>query len=278
VSTTAKQKKLPRKGVVHGMPFPEYLSGPEESFSGLKHMAVNPATYRYWKDAPEKKETDAMRFGQALHAAVLEPDTVEDRFVVLPEGMVRNAKHAKYQDFMAEHEGKTVLTAAQGERLGATMASVRTNTMLLGLLRGLQTEVSMFWGKEAGIKLRGRLDGHSEPQALLVDLKSIQAVDDRTIQRQFSAFKYPAQQALYQAGAAKCGLDFRGFLFVVIATEAPFDVRMIKLTEKDLEIGWLQVKSWMERLAACQVTQLWPGHGNQVDVIEMPPWYGTDGE
>jgi hypothetical protein len=53
------------------------------SFSGMKDLAVSP--YRYWylhinPQRPERKETPEMKFGTALHCAVLEPDTFETKY------------------------------------------------------------------------------------------------------------------------------------------------------------------------------------------------------
>ncbi len=53
------------------------------SFSAMKDLAISPM--RYWYQhrsglAPERKETPEMRFGSAVHCAVLEPDQFDARY------------------------------------------------------------------------------------------------------------------------------------------------------------------------------------------------------
>lgn len=62
---------------------PEYHALPALSFSGMKDLAISPL--RYWHlwinpQRPEREETSEMRFGTALHCAVLEPDQFDARY------------------------------------------------------------------------------------------------------------------------------------------------------------------------------------------------------
>jgi hypothetical protein len=61
----------------------EYFASAGLSQSAMKDLAVSP--YRFWylhinPNRPERKETAEMRFGTALHCAVLEPAKFEDRY------------------------------------------------------------------------------------------------------------------------------------------------------------------------------------------------------
>jgi len=65
------------------MLFAEYQETPGLSVSGMKHLAVSPL--RYWflrinPDRPEEEETPYLRFGSALHCAVLEPGEFDNRY------------------------------------------------------------------------------------------------------------------------------------------------------------------------------------------------------
>jgi hypothetical protein len=61
----------------------QYFAIPALSFSGMKDLAVSPM--RFWHlhlnpDKPEREESAAMRFGSALHCAVLEPSCFDARY------------------------------------------------------------------------------------------------------------------------------------------------------------------------------------------------------
>lgn len=61
----------------------EYFDADGLSFSGMKSLDVSP--YRYWylhinQNRPAPEETSAMRFGSALHCAVLEPGKFEAHY------------------------------------------------------------------------------------------------------------------------------------------------------------------------------------------------------
>lgn len=68
----------------------EYRTLPGLNFSGLKHLAVSPLRYWYHcvnPDRPADEPTPQMRFGSAVHCAVLEPDEFGKRYArsVMPE-------------------------------------------------------------------------------------------------------------------------------------------------------------------------------------------------
>ena len=77
----------------------EYFSRAGLSNSSMKDLAVSP--FRFWHlhinpNRPEKRETSEMKFGSALHCAVLEPEKYEHRFAseLVPEdipGCLRTA-------------------------------------------------------------------------------------------------------------------------------------------------------------------------------------------
>lgn len=69
--------------IIEGMPADQYFAEPGLSFSALEDLAVSPLRCWYHHINPNRKKEEPSRaliFGQALHAAVLEPDQFEQRF------------------------------------------------------------------------------------------------------------------------------------------------------------------------------------------------------
>ena len=65
----------------------QYHEIPALSFSGMRDLAVSPMRFWYLHlnpARPERKETAEMRFGSALHCAVLEPTEFEQRYYTAP--------------------------------------------------------------------------------------------------------------------------------------------------------------------------------------------------
>lgn len=70
-------------GIYYDLPAADYFAAPGLSNSMLKDLDVDPLNFWYWHinpHRPERPATPAKRLGKALHAAVLEQDTFNDRY------------------------------------------------------------------------------------------------------------------------------------------------------------------------------------------------------
>jgi exodeoxyribonuclease VIII len=106
------------------------------SRSGLMEFKKSP--YHYWAnylnpDKPEKEPTDAMILGNAFHTLVLEPNTFDERYLVMPEKVllkdVGREAYDKYKatidDIENNNAGFTVLTKKQMDMLTAMYESLK---------------------------------------------------------------------------------------------------------------------------------------------------------
>jgi hypothetical protein len=74
---------VPIEQLQRSIPYAEYEKMPGLSYSAMKDLAVSPYRYWYWHlnpNRPERKESAEMRFGTALHCAVLEPNEFDRRY------------------------------------------------------------------------------------------------------------------------------------------------------------------------------------------------------
>ena len=145
-------ESLAREDKLHGFYYlaeEAYHKSPGMNQSSLKEMVPSernrkrsPAHFREKMLAPPTAPTDSMIFGSAFHAAVLEPELFDDRFVVRPAGAVRTQKKglAKYIEFA-------------GESLGMDPEFI-TVTKTTKLVKKVETEDFVFtWdGKEHNFK------------------------------------------------------------------------------------------------------------------------------
>ena len=81
--------------IVENMPAREYHTSPGISASLLKSYAISAAHGRAAELGQLKGSPEAMAFGSACHAYVLEPETYRNEYVVKPEGMTFTTKEGK---------------------------------------------------------------------------------------------------------------------------------------------------------------------------------------
>ena len=97
------------------------------SKSRLANMAVCPAYFKWCEDNPSAPSDD-MVLGSAFHKIVLEPETFDDEFVVMPN-FDRRTKDGKmqYALFVEQSNGKTVITQEQYETICGMRDSIMSN-------------------------------------------------------------------------------------------------------------------------------------------------------
>lgn len=188
VMTAAELRvKSPASPAAVRMTTEEYFAAPGLSNSAMKDLAVSPL--RFWHkhinpNRPKDKPTAEMEFGSALHAAVLEPDKLDERYCceldksAYPDllitmedlkGWLSEHGHSttakRKQELVdrvsnidpsvpilevlearheAEHAGKVRFSLFDWQRLGGAAQALRSEPMLQRILSQGEAEVCMF--------------------------------------------------------------------------------------------------------------------------------------
>lgn len=164
-------------GVYIGLPEEDYHADPALGSSGMKQLLADPADY--WWSSPlnpaqePEKDTDAKRFGRALHKCVLEG---VDQFKALyaPTEHPGSTKAGKGERSAINEQGKQPLRREDYNRILASSAFIRANEHLASAFTNGVAEISVFWKLEddfGPIRLKARFDNlklHA-----ITDLKSI---------------------------------------------------------------------------------------------------------
>ncbi len=260
------------------------------SSSGLKQLLRSPAHYQAYLKAPDK-DSEARRFGRAVHALLLEAQVFNDKFTVWTDGARRGKK---YDEFAAQHAGKTILNESEHTRaleaalalrncpdmpiLGdwldeaAASASAPTPTVL--------TEFSIFWdeavgeGDNAGIvNCKARVDLHGPlPCHLALDVKTTDDVRDEPFMRQFMSNAYDLQAAHYCAGLkAFYGEEYQ-FLFAAVEHQEPFASRFFEIERDVFMSGVKKREKALGRLLECQRTNVWPSYSAGIRTLRLRPF------
>lgn len=241
----------------------EYRDSQGISSTELKKIMKSPAHYRYWKDNPEETDTPSLLLGRASHKYVLETYDFYDEFAVAPN-VDRRTKEGKatWEQFVAESNGKDVITQEQFEQIDAMRNSAYATPFVSKLLSG-DKELS-YWGKdeETGLVIKCRPDCVTEwnGKHILIDYKTAQDVENIKFCRDSIKFGYDLQLAMYRDILKQnTGLDY---MVVIIAQEktAPYVTNVFQLSENYLESGREVYKEMLRVYKECSESGNWYGY------------------
>lgn len=262
-------------GLYDAVDFDDYASIDAYNGSSIVHMSRSPLHYRWAKDHPEPP-TPAMILGTFTHRMILEPDRIGD-FVVWgdkPDQKVRMGR--KWDEFKAEHEGRTIITKTERNAMVQIAVAVRRNPTVAQLLKGGRSEVSMVWkDTELGHLCKGRMD-YLCPQPIILDLKT--ARDARPFQFGNQAYKlgYHIKLAMYQNGYLALTGELAPVKIIAVESKPPYDCAIYKVSNDVLLQGHEDYQRLMTRIRECEESGVWPGAVEDEADLTLPTYAFTE--
>lgn len=250
----------------------EYRASEAVSFSRLKVFDACPFLYfkRFvLKTVPPDEDTKAMRIGSAAHCRILEGELAyRERYVTKPasyEGKDgpkdwnANAAVCRAWEDNERALGRTVLTAAEDDLLYRLAMSVKSNPDAVELLGSGRPELAIRRPfPSLGLEIQGRLDWLKLDPGVVVDLKTIECLDD--LPREIERRGYYRQKAHYRHLASEeFGADFRCAIIGIEKAE-PMRCGVYWLRDDLLTIGDAHNLASLGRLAECYRTGDWGGN------------------
>jgi hypothetical protein len=283
-------------GIFHDMPFDDYLAVDALSASGLKLLARSPWHY---KNRIDTDPTPAMLRGTLAHCAVLEPDAMALRYVVLPEDAPRKPTAAQlkaknpsaesqatmqwWAQFREHNAGRELVPFGDYALCQAQIAAVAAQPDMAEILREGSGEVSVFWiDPHTGLYCKARPDwlplarnGSVRP----LDLKTCADESPSGFGRAAARLRYDLQAAHYTAGIeAVTGYVVKEFVFGAVSNKPPVLAVPYVLTNEVREQGEDERIELMERLAWCQRENEWPAYGAGLQLLDFPAYAKSGGE
>lgn len=289
-------ERLPRPmGVYTDMPFADYHAVEAVSASGLRVFARSPWHYRHRVDITP---TRPMLRGSLAHCALLEPDAMGARYIVVPEDAPRRPTAAQWaakkpndssreamdwwRGFQERAEGREVITAEEFAICRAQLAAIAAQPELAALLAHGSGEVSIFWlDPDTRLYCKARLDWLQTDgkQARILELKSTADESPSAFGRTAARMRYELQRAHY-IDAVKYGgrLQFDGFTFAAVTSAAPVLAVPYDVTEEIASQADDERAELMQRLAWCLKENAWPAYGSGKLPLDFPAYAKRSGE
>lgn len=233
------------------------------SKSRLSKISVCPQYFKWCEDNPQEPTQDLI-FGSAFHKVVLEPETFDKEFSVLPNYIDRRTKAGKeeYADFLLKSKDKSILTQEDFDTILAMRNAVFANQYADVLLKGIKEQSLYFLDDLTNMHCKVRPDCQTriKNRLVIVDLKSCKSACPEDFMRDVVKYSYDLQMAMYKIGVSKTlGIDINDIDFVFIAVEkkAPYLVGIYEAGEDIFNRGEMLYRKYLGILKQCIETNDW---------------------
>jgi len=292
VTETATQPdvRLLDCGFHPGLPEDDYHRLAFASASFLNAMRRSPAHARERMLHPQEPTPD-MRFGTAVHLAVLQPAAFRQAYAVADQckGQTDRGKRCSRMGsvrfegvdwYCSQHAGELppeaveVLAPDDFDRCLAVAEAVNAHPMASAILgQRTETELSAVWLDElTGVRCKCRADAVCGNQATIADLKTTSDASRAAFERSIVGFGYHVQCAHYLSGFNALGMVFRDFVFIAVEKVAPFAVAVYRLKDDVVEAGKAERNVLLAKWSVCEQRGEWPAYAADIQDISLPSW------
>jgi hypothetical protein len=259
---------------LHKISFSEYMAIDACSSHRLGLLSKSPAHLKHEINTP-REETQALKIGKAIHAAILEPSEFVNHFVQMPKLDARTKEgKAKRDDFLAIHSRSTILSEDEYRQVMNIGVAVRSHKIVSNLLNTTtHTEISGFFkDKETGIECKMRADAICAKHGLIWDIKSTDDASPTSFESSIFKFGYHRQAAFYLNGANALGLNIKHFLIVAAEKTAPFACAVYRLSDEAIELGREENAVLITKYARCVEANEWPSYPEIIKDVGLPAY------
>ena len=244
----------------------EYCAFPALNQSAAKKLLVSPAHYQAYINTPQE-ETKALRFGTFVHAAILEPHTLNDLYATAPDVDKRTKEgKAAWSEFATANAGKTILDAEESA-LGHLVAShakmaLKRHKVAFGL-----TE-AMYHVDYNGIPLKAAIDGVCGDY--LWDIKTTDDASPAGMLKSIRNYRYNLQAYWYRlVYELATGHRPLGFRFLFVEKEPPFATAVCEVGPELMSWAIADFEKALTLYRDCTASGIWPAYPDDIQVIDV---------
>ena len=270
--------ELPKPGLYENVPEHSYRQWDAVNQSTLWTFRRSAAHARHAFLHPSSSPTTDL--GSAIHAVLLEPQKLEDRYAVRPPGIDARTKEGKIAlaAFKDANAGKVILgQRSDFDTLRGVRDAVLDHPVALELLTAPGfTEASFRWD-DGEVACKGRADRIVEfaGDEVVVDVKSTADASPRAMARSFEQYGYALQAAFYLDGLDALEPAARRFIVIAVEKEPPYGIAIYEPDLVWLDYGRTLYRAYLAQWAQCRKNGTWPSYPTSVGVLEAPQWVAT---
>jgi uncharacterized small protein (DUF1192 family) len=228
-----------------------------------------------------RKATDRMDFGEIAHLAVLEPELLLDRVLVVSESDWRTKAAREMRD-LAITEGRIALLLKDFERVQAVRREIEQDEDAAPLLFGKgESELTYLWEWD-DLPCKARIDRLAivEGERILIHLKTSMSAKPLAFANVGARLGYAMTCAWYLDGWHEQTEEFNDVVFdtyrvVVVASETPHLASVVRYDREDIYDGRSTYLEALAEIRHALDTGVWRKYGKEpgVQTISNPPWY-----
>lgn len=246
------------------------------SSTGLRKILKSPkAFHSYFIEGQREEETTtAMRFGLAVHMALLEPTLFNHQFVISPEFKGIGMKAKKEEWLSTLKEDAIVLTETEYRHLQGMIESVLKHSDAYTILKNGKPEITGYYRDEAtGLRCKIRPDFLHLDLMALVDVKTCQDISMKQFSKTIWERRYDFQMAMYCEGVRLItGKTVEYPLYIALEKHPPYECGVYIADAPLLEKGMKDYRRALDLLLQCIEGNQWLPYQEKVQSISLPFW------
>lgn len=234
-----------------------------------------------WNPNQTRIETKNFNIGTAVHLAVLEPDCLEDRVVIVRGVTKRGTPSPGYASLDAQEQrdaayagGKTPLLPEEREIVLGMHEAIARKRQIWDLFSNGDAEVTLQW-EWNGLPCKCRPDFLAADGSYILDLKSANTVNPRALSRKLETEGWFVRAPWYMAGAKMAtGRMPDAYKFVVVEKDLPHVSEVFDIDIRALVQGEQIIGRALDIIAKCQKSGRWPSYSENGETITLsrPSW------
>ena len=248
-------------------------------------LEKNPLWFKYCEEHPEiDVDSQALKFGAALHKAVLEFETFSDEYCVIPS-VDKRTKAGKelWEEFLSSKGDKTAIDSLNYAVIQEMRQVIRDNKYAAYLCSG-EIETSYYWIDEmTGLECQARPDVFKiiNGRGLIVDLKTCAKADTDSFRKSAINYGYDLQAAMFITACEKEYQIPCDFVFLAVEKTPPYMINIMQADDLLIKLGKDRFREALGIYKECSESGNWYGYNGFSGIINnlsVPAWLAKEVE
>jgi hypothetical protein len=273
-------------GIYLNIPSKEYHSWTDiVSNSYLGRLAKVPACAKI-----PQEETEAMKFGRAVHTYILEGkmEFIKNYHVCEDRGKRSKEDKAYWIELITKYPNKELIKDSDYQIIKYMEDSVMGHPFASKLLKEGVSETTIIWtDTDTGLKCKVRPDRIPDgDKGVILDLKTTSNASSYSFKTDCIKYGYARECGMYMEGFSRAkNAKFQDlvFAFIAVEKEPPYRVEVYTLDIDFVQYGWLEFHRLLQLEKECREKNFWPHYINAgAEELTKPPyvsnweWDGSD--